>query len=228
MDPKVLAVIVGMLLCLSSSVSSAMSTGGGGNGDDTSGGGPATSPPPDPEGNMIDGYTTTHLLDPGPIKANSISECRAIAKKHGFIGTAYRTSDHPQDQYKNSCFFYHAIDSSFTGSSESKDVGHKSGCTDPSKTWPNCGTPNILPGYTNTGLSDPGPNEKSESLEKCRELAKSKGHKGVGFRGQYHPNDTYKNTCFYYTTTPSEFSGNPADIAHVSGCTDATKTWPNC
>jgi hypothetical protein len=39
MDPKVMAAIVGMLLCLSSSVSSAMSMGGGENGDDTSGGG---------------------------------------------------------------------------------------------------------------------------------------------------------------------------------------------
>jgi len=227
MDEKLIGAMMLMMCCICSSISSAVSTGG--SREDDTGGGAGGGTPPDPEGNMIDGYTTTHLLDPGPIKANSISECRAIAKKHGYIGTAYRTSDHPNDAFKNSCFFYHAIDSSFNGSSESKDVGHKSGCTDPSKTWPNCGTlTNILPGYTPSGLSDPGPDEKSESLEKCRELAKSKGHKGVGFRGQYHPTDAFKNTCFYYTTTSGDFKGNPADGAHVTACTDATKTWPNC
>jgi len=43
MDPKVIAAIVGMLLCLSSSVSSAMSAGGSGN-DDSSGAGAGTGP----------------------------------------------------------------------------------------------------------------------------------------------------------------------------------------
>ena len=231
MDPKVMAAIVGMLLCLSSSVASAMSMGGGENGDDTSGGGgptpaAAAPPPPDPEGNMIDGYITSHIIDPGDSVKGTITECRKIAKDHGYIGIGYRTKEHPTDHYKDTCFFYHKVDSGFSGNSA--DKAHKTGCTDPSKSWPNCGTPNNLPGYTNAHIIDPGSADKAESFDKCRELAKSKGHKGSAFRTQFHPTDHYRKTCFYYSDTATEFSGNPADGAHVSGCTDATKTWPNC
>lgn len=49
MDPKVMVAIVGMLLCLSSSVASAMTMGGGDDsGADTGAGGSTTTPPPPP------------------------------------------------------------------------------------------------------------------------------------------------------------------------------------
>ena len=229
--PMLAGVGLMMVCCSSSSVASMMMGGeetpdpdpAAGAGAEAGAGAGAAA---DPEGNMIDGYTGNHILDPGPDIKGTITECRKIAKDHGYVGVGHRNQEHPTTQYKGTCFFYHKVDSGFSG--DSTQTGHKIGCTDSSKTWPNCGTPDNLAGMTGAHIIDPGDVDKSESLDKCRELAKSKGHKGTAFRTAFHPTDSYKKTCFYYSDTTSDFTGNSSDLAHVSACTDAAKTWPNC
>jgi hypothetical protein len=216
---------VGMMMCCSSSVAALMMGG-----DDDSSGGAGSSAGPsapviDPDGNMLAGYSSNGIVGSGKQAGTSPSECRALAKKYGFVGVGLRNDTHPTDAYKNTCFFYYNTDSAFTG--DEADTVHFIGCTDPSKEWPNCGSGSALPGYSSNQIigSD---KTAGTSLDDCRAKAKELGHIGTGFRNENHPDASYKNTCFYYTGIDSGFGGNVHDFAHTIGCTDATKSWPNC
>ena len=234
MDEKLVGVIVLMMCCcVGSSVFFAMSAGG--SEDDSGAGGstgpaPATGPAPDPNGKVIKGYSRNHLLasDGGVFKGADMAACRTIAKKLGLPGVGHRNSTHGDGPHKNSCFFYQAIETGYAG--DEADTVHSIACTDPSKTWAECTTtggalggytPNHLSGQTNT--KHPG-----TSLEECRALAKEWGHPGVGYRTIGHGASDWQNTCFSYDAIDSAFVGNTSDGAHVTACTDATKTWPNC
>lgn len=184
---------------------------------------------PDPDGNIQKGYTTAKIMgdDSGLFKGNSMGECRKIAKKYGYPGVGYRNSEHPDAVYKNTCFFYYGIDKAWKG--DTTDTVHSSACTDASKKWDACDTKGgSLPGYTPANIVDPGSEVKGTNINECRKKAKAAGHTGVGYRTSGHSQDVYKDTCFYYSATDSNFSGSAGDRMHVTACTDAKKTWPNC
>ena len=221
---------VGMMMCCSSSVAALMmggdddSSGGGGGGGAGSSAGPSV-PVIDPDGNMLAGWSRNGIVGSGKQAGTSPSECRALAKKNGFVGVGFRNDTHPNAAYKNTCYFYYDTDSAFTG--DEADTVHFTGCTDPSKEWPNCGSGSALPGYSRNQIigSD---KTAGTSLDDCRAKAEVLGHIGTGFRNETHPTAAYKNTCFYYTGIDSGFSGDINDFVHTTGCTDATKSWPNC
>ena len=63
------------------------------------------------------------------------------------------------------------------------------------------------------------------SPDECRRKAKEAGFKATGYRTAFHPNNTWKNTCFTYGKKNSTkgFTGNGGDAAHITMCTDPTK-----
>ena len=219
---------VGLLMVCCSSSSVMMMMGGEKKEDTGAGAGAGAgdeAPVIDPDGNMLVGYSTNGIVGSGKQTGTSPSECRTLAKKNGFVGVGFRNETHPNADYKNTCYFYSSTDSAFTGNEA--DTVHFTGCTDPSKKWPNCGSGSALPGYSTNQIigSD---KTAGTSLDDCRAKAKELGHIGTGFRNDTHPNADYKNTCFYYTGIDSGFGGNVNDFVHTIGCTDATKSWPNC
>jgi hypothetical protein len=218
---------LGMMVCCSSSVAALMM--GGGEEDTpalaaTTPTGPS-APVIDPDGNMLAGFSRNGIVGSGKQAGTSPSECRALAKKNGFVGVGFRNDTHPNAEYKNTCFFYYNTDSAFTG--DEADTVHFTGCTDPSKEWPNCGSGSALPGHSRNQIigSD---KTAGTSLDDCRAKAKELGHIGTGFRNETHSDASYRNTCFYYTGIDSGFGGDTNDFVHTTGCTDATKSWPNC
>ena len=218
-----------MMMCCSSSVAAMMMGGEDDTKKDTGAGAGAGATTPvvvvDPDGNMLAGYSRNGIVGSGKQTGTSPSECRELAKKNGFVGVGFRNDTHPTADYKNTCYFYFNTDSAFTG--DEADTVHFTGCTDPSKEWPNCGSGSALPGYSRNQIigSD---KTAGTSLDDCRTKAKELGHIGTGFRNDTHPTADYKNTCFYYTGIDSGFSGDTNDFVHTTGCTDATKSWPNC
>ena len=220
--------------CISSSIASGIMGGSSSSsGDDSSGAGSTSTPtptPPDPNGKVIKGYSRNGLMaaDGGVFKGADMAACRATAKKLGYPGVGHRNSTHPSDPHKNSCFFYQGIETGYAG--DEADTIHSIACTDPSKTWAECTkTGGALAGYTGKHLSSQtSTKHPGTSLEECRALAKKWGHPGVGYRTIGHGVGEWQNTCFSYDAIDTAFNGNLGDRAHVSACTDASKTWPNC
>jgi hypothetical protein len=231
-DPVAMLAGVGALSmsCICSSlVAGAM--GGSNSGDDSSGAGSTPTPtPPNPNGKVIKGYSRNGLMadDGGVFKGADMAACRATAKKLGYPGVGHRNSTHGSDPHKNSCFFYQGIETGYAG--DEADTVHSIACTDPSKTWAECTkTGGALAGYTGKHLSSQtSTKHPGTSLEECRALAKEWGHPGVGYRTIGHGVAEWQNTCFSYDAIDTAFNGNLGDRAHVSACTDASKTWPNC
>ena len=204
---------VGLLsmCCISSSIASGV-MGSSSSGDDSSGAESTSTPiptPPDPNGKVIKGYSRNGLMadDGGVFKGADMAACRATA---------------------NSCFFNQGIETGYAG--DEADTVHSIACTDPSKTWAECTkTGGALAGYTGKHLSaQTSTKHPGTSLEECRALAKEWGHPGVGYRTIGHGVAEWQNTCFSYDAIDTAFNGNLGDRAHVSACTDASKTWPNC
>ena len=227
---------VGLLsmCCISSSIASGIMGGSSSSsGDDSSGTSsqdPAPIRLPDPNGKVIKGYSRNGLMadDGGVFKGADMAACRATAKKLGYPGVGHRNSTHPSDPHKNSCFFYQGIETGYAG--DEADTIHSIACTDPSKTWAECTkTGGALAGYTGKHLSSQtSTKHPGTSLEECRALAKEWGHPGVGYRTIGHGVGEWQNTCFSYDAIDTAFNGNLGDRAHVSACTDASKSWPNC
>jgi hypothetical protein len=220
-----------MVCCSSSSVASLMmggeeDTGGGAGG----GAGSTTLPPPDPNGKTIKGYSRNDLVDPygSVFKGADMATCRATAKKLGYPGVGHRNSSHGSDPHKNTCFFYQGIETGYAG--DEADTVHSIACTDPSKTWADCTTTGgALAGWTDKHLSTQATTpHPGNSLEECRVLAKEWGHPGVGYRTIGHGSPDWQNTCWSYDAIDTTFNGNLSDGGHVTACTDATKSWPNC
>ena len=227
---------VGLLsmCCISSSIASGIMGGSSSSsGDDSSGTSsqdPAPIRLPDPNGKVIKGYSRNGLMaaDGGVFKGADMAACRATAKKLGYPGVGHRNSTHGSDPHKNSCFFYQGIETGYAG--DEADTIHSIACTDPSKTWAECTkTGGALAGYTGKHLSSQtSTKHPGTSLEECRALAKEWGHPGVGYRTIGHGVGEWQNTCFSYDAIDTAFNGNLGDRAHVSACTDASKSWPNC
>ena len=218
--------------CICSSIASGV-MGSNSSGDDSSGTSTPTPTPirlPDPNGKVIKGYSRNGLMaaDGGVFKGADMAACRATAKKLGYPGVGHRNSTHPSDPHKNSCFFYQGIETGYAG--DEADTIHSIACTDPSKTWAECTkTGGALAGYTGKHLSSQtSTKHPGSSLEECRALAKEWGHPGVGYRTIGHGVGEWQNTCFSYDAIDTAFNGNLGDRAHVSACTDASKSWPNC
>lgn len=186
--------------------------------------------PPDPNGKTLPGYSRAHIMahDGGIWKGKDMAECRAFAKQLGYPGVGHRNDKHGNAKYKNTCFFYQAIEGNYKG--DEKDKVHSIACTDPSNDWQVCSRQGgALAGFTGKHLS---PQTKTKhpgnSLEECRALAKKWGHPGVGYRTIGHGSNEWKNTCFSYTKMDNKWGGNLKDKAHVTACTDPTKVWPKC
>jgi hypothetical protein len=61
---------------------------------------------------------------------------------------------------------------------------------------------------------------RDQSEEDCRQLALSNptNYVAYGYRTPSHPDPNSRNTCFLYNTGFGPFPGNPADLAHKTGC----------
>ena len=185
----------------------------------------------DPNGNVLKGHTTANVVTGSRTRytktpGNSMAECREKAKQYGYMATAYRNSDYPDSNLKNTCFFYTKAEPRWSG--EKRDFTQVSGCTDASKKWPDCGTKGmVIPGWTKTNLVTKY-DFQAKGIDECREKAKELEFVGVGYRTSEHPAMEAKDTCFFYDGTDSRFKGNMRDQAHVTGCADAEKIWPDC
>lgn len=187
--------------------------------------------PPDPNGRTLPGKSNKFLLmkDGGVWKGKDMAECRAHAKILGYPGVGHRNDTHPNNNLKNTCFFYNKIErTDFTG--DEKDTVNTVACTDPTLDWKVCSrVGGAVSGHSGKHLSpQTSVKHPGNSLEECRALAKEWGHKGVGYRTIGHGNNDWKNTCFSYTDIEKSWTGNREDKAHVSACTDPKKTWPSC
>ena len=185
----------------------------------------------DPNGNVLKGYTTANLVTGSMAKfvktpGDSMAECRKKAKQYGYMATGYRNSEHPDSNLKNTCFFYSKAEPRWSG--EKRDFTQVSGCTDASKKWPDCGTKGmVIPGFTPSNLVTKY-GFRAKDINECRKKAKDLEFVGVGYRTSEHPVMEAKDTCFFYDGTDARFKGNARDQAHVTGCTDDEKIWPDC
>lgn len=187
--------------------------------------------PPDGNGRTLPGKSNKFLLmeDGGVWKGKDMAECRAHAKNLGYPGVGHRNETHPNDNLKNTCFFYNKIErNDFTG--DEKDTVNTVACTDPTLDWKVCSrVGGAVSGHSGKHLSpQTSAKHPGNSLEECRALATEWGHKGVGYRTIGHGSNDWKNTCFSYTNIEESWTGNREDKAHVSACTDPKKTWPDC
>jgi hypothetical protein len=239
MDPKVIGVIVGMLLCVSSSVSSAMSTGG--NGDDSgeggaeaeAGGGSTPTHSTPLEGKI---YHTSHLIgwvDPGHtgveghISGTSIKDCFDKAPE-GAVIAGWRSGKYADTPYQNTCFYY---DRSQSGEPKQVVAEHTVACMDSTKDVnQGCGVPRVTGTIYGTGAdvgwSDPGPRpggHLSTSLEGCVSKAPSEAVI-VGHRDGAYADTPYQNTCFYYTKAQSGPPTQQQVGNHHLTCKDPSKS----
>lgn len=214
MDPKVIGIIVGMLLCLSSSVSYAMSTGG--NGDDSGGVGSSTGPSA-PEYIVYDedmAYPQSGHVELG--EATSIEACRDLAKSKFYNTFGFRDST---TGAPNTCFAYRwSPDLKGLGGS----AGHHAGCVKPGEDIKNGGCTFVENVYPESDMPYPasGHTELGEgtSFEACRQLAVAAGKTSVGFRAN-------QNTCWTYNNVADLNGVQPNKVTphHFVGCTTADK-----
>ena len=168
--------------------------------------------------------------------------CAKKAKELGYTAFGFRNSN---DKYgnPNTCFFEKKPFNPYDGTaplSNKEDNAYSMACTDPKKTITSgCRTTQasddtkVLAGYNGGGHDNKGPwSENSGTMEDCRLNAIKHGYAGYGYRTDSHPNGTWRQRCFYFTqghiNQRPDWRGNPADSAHLQGCTDPSKDWPNC
>ena len=225
MDPKVLAAIVGMLLCLSSSVSSAMSMGGGDDSESSTGPTGPTGPTlPKVEHIVLDeqhavvNFGGYEELGPG----NSVEECRKLAYDANYAAFGWRK----EGSWKpNSCWAI--VDGKDTKNKIEAIENHAISCvTAGEDVKEGCETTkdNVLRERHLVGGSAYEELGPCNSVESCRTLAKSKGFNHFGFReaGSWSPNSGWvvKNQSELKTLNIEPVKD------HVMGCTDPTKKFP--
>jgi hypothetical protein len=93
----------------------------------TYGGNPQTgcTPWPSVQGHPIAG--AVYFTSSAEFQTLNPNDCVTKAKEIGALSWGYRTANHPEAPYKNTCFFYSNFDAGFTGNAE--DTAHISGCT---------------------------------------------------------------------------------------------------
>jgi hypothetical protein len=230
MDPKVLAVVVGMLLCLSSSVSSAMSTGGNGDDSESSTGSTEPTEPTEPtppkvehivvdEHHVVGSFGGYEELGPG----NSVEECRKLAYDANYAAFGWRKEG---SHIPNSCWAI--VDGKDTKNKIEAIENHAISCvTAGEDIKEGCETTkdNVLRERHIVGGSAYEELGSCNSIESCRTLAKSKGFNHFGFREATNP---WSPNSGWVVKNQSELKTlNIEPIKdHVMGCTDPTKKFP--
>jgi hypothetical protein len=215
MDPKVLAAIVGMLLCLSSSVSSAMSTGG--NGDDSeSPTGPTGPTPPKAEYIVADeshvwaekaGYVETGA-------GTSVEDCRKLAYDADYAAFGFRKA-------QNTCWAI--VDGEETAGNVKPMAEHVVGCVTAGEDInTGCKTTktNVIRARHYHPITSFN-NIECNSIPTCRTAATAAGANHFGWR-EVQGNGWVVTAPDISSTTP-QFAKD-----HTIGCTDVNKKPPNC
>ena len=79
-----------------------------------------------------------------------------------------------------------------------------------------------VPGYKYPGRTGVGIVNKFNVTDPnvCKRLARAQGATVWGHRNIKHENNTYRNSCFFYTVdTSKEYAGDKNDTVHMIGCT---------
>ncbi len=156
--------------------------------------------------------------NPG-LKDQTEEDCRQAALRDSkYVAYGYRTSEHPEERWKNTCFLYTSGFGPFKGTPD--DKAHKTGCLRPGEKveW---GCKTVPPIDAVFGWQGPheNPGLKNQTEEDCRQAAlRDSKYVAYGYRTQEHPEERWKNTCFLYTSGFGPFKGNPDDKAHKTGC----------
>jgi len=88
-------------------------------------------------GKFKSGWTLNNMYEygkSGESKGNNISDCRKQAIAIDAVGVGFRNDKVPDDNYKNTCFFY----SQTSNDNWQEDTNLISACTHPLKKWPDC------------------------------------------------------------------------------------------
>ena len=98
-----------------------------------------------PNGNMLQGHASgawwgraQGIGDPRGRPKQTIAQCRAYAKERGYLGVGYRTPEHPQPVWRNTCFFYKNPNGGAGWQGNDADRAHRVGCADPGNSWGSC------------------------------------------------------------------------------------------
>ena len=75
-----------------------------------------------------------------------------------------------------------------------------------------------IPGYYRKGHVWAGNQFKVSDPNVCKALARKKRLAVWGHRNNLHPNNKYKNSCYFYKSGP-KYAGNGNDRIHMIGCT---------
>jgi len=85
------------------------------------------------------------------------------------------------------------------------------------KVFENAAKYGAVPGYYKSGAAWAGDRLNIRDPNWCRNYARSKGYASWGHRGPNHPAKKYKNSCFFYKTSP-KYAGEGKDEIHMVGC----------
>ena len=182
--------------------------------------GPAIAPAAVPSG-MVKGFSPNRIPLKDVNNVTSPEGCAAKARELGAPYWIYRNSNHVNP---NSCDI-RAWAEVFEG--DESDDQHLSGCAyggDPKtgcKPWPSVpgfpkGNTNVLP-HRDFKTYDP-----NDCVKKAQEI----GALSWGYRTANHIGGA--NSCFFYSDFAAGFTGDSADTAHISGCTNGRSLSNKC
>jgi hypothetical protein len=102
-----------------------------------------------------------------------------------------------------------------------------SGCTYGGNPETGCHPHPSIQGYPK-GATNVSPSAEFQTYDpnECVTKAKELGALSWGYRTANHP--SAPNTCFFYTDFNSGFTGDAADISHISGCTNGKSLANKC
>lgn len=150
--------------------------------------------------------------------------CRQLALKDPkYLAWGYRTQDHSQPEWKNTCFLYTNF-GPYAGNTNDKE--HQTGCLRAGekvalgcKASPPTPLPDDIDRVYGWQGDHENPDLKNQTAESCRQAAlKDSKYVAWGYRTNDHPDGIWKNTCFLYTNGFKPYAGNPDDKAHQTGC----------
>lgn len=93
-------------------------------------------------------------------------------------------------------------------------------------------TPKLNQGYTINHINPfayYGYYTRGATKEQCRFYSLWFGYPAFGYRNEKHPDEQWRNTCFFYDKIDYNFKPNPKDDAHDMNCAyDLNKIYPYC
>jgi hypothetical protein len=149
----------------------------------------------------------------------------------GYNSWGFRNKDHPDPDWRNTCFFYKNPFKPYNGNPN--DNFHTTSCLyDIASPSNGCKLPFITNGWqnNNNGMvndKDLGMNSNDKTINSCRNIALEKGFKAWGHRNNSHPDPAWRNTCFFYKDKFNSYSGNPNDYVHTTGCVNKEELLEN-